>query len=229
MMSPRWSPDGRSILVGGWDLKRNKGIWRIDTQSGIFALIVPPANYTGSFYFLTTHEWSRDGKAIFLGRLSNHSPSLTQIMLRDIESGTEKELYRGSGFLSLSRSPDGKWLAIMNSWTGGFLRIMPAAGGEPRELYRVKEEDSILGIRWAPDGKYILFEQKQAKEKKYSWWRIPMEGGEPQKLGLEWDSVFYTSFHPDGRHIVFSSRVPTGENSGNWVMENFLPKSTAGE
>ena len=224
MMSPRWSPDGRSILVGGWDLKRNKGIWRIDTQSGIFALIVPPANYTGNFYFLTTHEWSRDGKAIFLGRLSNHSPSLTQIMLRDIESGTEKELYRGSGFLSLSRSPDGKWLAIMNSWTGGFLGIMPAAGGEPRELYRVKEEDSILGIRWAPDGKYILFEQEQAKEKKYIWWRIPMEGGEPQKLGLEWDSVFYTSFHPDGRHIVFSSPASIGENSGNWVMENFLPE-----
>jgi Tol biopolymer transport system component len=150
-------------------------------------------------------------------------------MQRDIESGTEKELYRGSGFLSLSRSPDGKWLAIMNREKVGFLRIMPAAGGEPRDLYRFKEEDILLGIRWAPDGKYILFEQKQANEKKYSWWRIPMEGGEPQKLGLEWDSVFYTSFHPDGRHIVFSSPASISENSGTWVMENFLPEYTAGE
>jgi len=227
MASPRWSPDGRSILVGGWDLKGKKGIWRIDTQSGIFTLIVPPANDTENFYFLTTNEWSRDGKAIFLGRFSNKQ---TFIMQREIESGTEKELYRGSGLLwSLSCSPDGKWLAIMNRGTGGFLRIMPAAGGEPRELYRVKEEDSILGIRWAPDGKYILFEQKQAEEKKYSWWRIHMEGGEPQKLGLEWDSGFYTSFHPDGRHIVFSSPDSISENSGNWVMENFLPEYTAGE
>jgi Tol biopolymer transport system component len=229
MISPRWSPDGRSILVGGWDLKGKKGIWRIDTQSGISTLIVPPANRTENFYFLTTHEWSLDGKTIFLGRLANSLPYLTQIMQRDIESGTEKELYRGSGFLSLSRSPDGKWLAIMNREKVGFLRIMPAAGGEPRDLYRFKEEDILIGIRWAPDGKYILFEQKQANEKKYSWWRIPMEGGEPQKLGLEWDSVFYTSFHPDGRHIVFSSPASISENSGTWVMENFLPEYTADE
>ena len=223
MGSLRWSPDGHSILVGGWDLKGNKGIYRIDTQSGIFTLIVPPVN-TGSFYFLTTHAWSRDGKSIFLGRLSSNLPSVTQIMLREIESGTEKELYRGSGFLLLSHSPDGKWMAFINRGTGGFISIMPAAGGEPRELYKFKEKDSIQGIRWTPNGKYILFEQKQAKEKKFRWWRIPMEGGEPQKLELECDTVFYTSFHPDGRHVVFSSSASTGENSGNWVMENFLPK-----
>lgn len=220
MASPRWSPDGRSILVGGWNWKGRKGIWRIDTQSGIFTLIVPPANDTESFYFLTTHGWSPDGKAIFLGRLANGQ---TQISKREIESGIEKELYRDSGYLGLSCSPEGKWMAIMNR-TEGFLRIIPAAGGEPRELYKYKEANSLIGMRWTPDGKYILFQQKQPEEKKYSWWRIPKEGGEPQKLGLEWNAGFYTSFHPDGRHVVFSSIDPESVNSGNWVMENFLPK-----
>jgi Tol biopolymer transport system component len=106
----------------------------------------------------------------------------------------------------------------------GFLGIMPAAGGEHRELYRFKQEDqNFVPLRWTPDGKYILFEIVEPGQKKWSWWRIPMEGGEPQKLGLESDSSIYVSVHPDGRHIVFSSPGSTGENSGNWVMENFLP------
>jgi len=221
--TPRWSPDGRSILVGGWGRGNGvSGVYRIDTQSGIFTLLFPSAGH-----FSWTHEWSSDGKAIFLGRCSEKQ-TLSQIMLRDIESGTEKELYRESADkimdCRLSCSPDGKWLAFFIRGNDKVLRIMPAAGGEPRELYRFKGKDNLVGIRWTTDGKYILFEQKQTEEKKYSWWRIPMEGGEPQKLELEWNSIFYTSFHPDGRHIAFSSYDSKGENSGNYVMENFLPK-----
>jgi Tol biopolymer transport system component len=220
---PRWSPDGRSILVNGISSKRKSGIWRIDTQSGIFTLIVPPTPADENV--ATTHEWSRDGKAIFLARNANHLPYQSRIMLREIESGTEKELYRGSrGMFSLSCSPDGKWLAFMRRGDEGFLGIMPAAGGEHRELYRFKQEDVMfVPLRWTPDGKYILFEHVEPGQNKWSLWRIPMEGGEPQKVGLEWDVRFLASVHPDGRHIVFSSPGSTGENSGNWVMENFLP------
>jgi len=224
--SPRWSPDGRSILVWGLDYKGGWGIYRIDTQSGIFTLIVPPAPADENW--ATTHEWSRDGKAIFLARNPSnpsHLPLLTRIMLREIESGTEKELYRGSpGMFSLSCSPDGKWLAFMRRGKEGFLGIMPAAGGEHRELYRFEQKDNnYVPLRWTPDGKYILFEIVEPGQKKWSWWRIPIGGGEPQKVGLELDGRFSVSVHPDGRHIVFSSPGSTGENSGNWVMENFLP------
>ena len=220
---PRWSPDGRSILVVGWDLKGKNGIWRLDAQSGIFTLMVPapPADEN----WATTHEWSRDGKAIFLARNANNPPYQSRIMLREIENGTEKEFYHGSpGMYSLSCSPDGKWLAFMRRGKEGFLGILPAAGGEHRELYRFKQEDqNYVPLRWTPDGKSILFEIKEPGQKKWSWWRIPMEGGEPRKLGLESDVRMSLSVHPGGRHIVFSSPGSTGENSGNWVMENFLP------
>jgi Tol biopolymer transport system component len=227
VICPRWSPDGRSILVSGLDLKGSRGIYRIDTQTGIFTIMLPTPltdeNWT------TTHEWSRDGKAIFLARNANNPPYQTRIMRRDLESGIEKEFYRGStGMFSLSCSPDGQWLAFMRRGKEGLLGIMPAAGGEPRELYRFKQEDqNFVPLRWAADGKSILFEIMEPGQKKWNWWRIPMEGGEPQKLGLEWDSAISASFHPDGRHIAFSSPGSTGENSGNWVMENFLPQIKA--
>jgi len=222
--SPRWSPDGRSITVLGWDWKGERGLYRIDTQSGIFTLMVPPAKF-----LFGQHEWSRDGKAIFLELFSGNMSQT--IMLREIESGTEKELYRGEsnsrGF-KLSCSPDGKWLAILTMGIKEYvLRIMPAAGGESQELYRFKPDNVQVyyqKLLWTPDGKYILFEKFQSAEKKFSLWRIPIEGGEPQKLGLESDSYIVASIHPDGRHIVFTSPASTGENSGNWVMENFLPK-----
>ncbi|TSA34893.1 MAG: hypothetical protein D4R64_10960 [Porphyromonadaceae bacterium] len=226
--SPRWSPDGRSITVLGWDWKGERGLYRIDAQSGICTLLMPP-NKSVTESVLGQHEWSRDGKAIFLERFSfNMSQS---IMLIEIESGIEKKLCQGEsnsrGF-KFSCSPDGKWLAFLTMGVKEYvLRIMPAEGGEYRELYRFKPENvQIYNQRliWSPDGKYILFEKFQPAEKKFSLWRIPKEGGEPQELGIESDSYIVASVHPDGRHIVFASPASTGENSGNWVMENFLLK-----
>ena len=110
----------------------------------------------------------------------------------------------------------------------GLLGILPASGGEPRELYKFKQEDQkFVPLRWTPDGKYILFEIVETGQKKWSFWRIPMEGGEPRKFGLEWDSSIFESIHPDGRHIVFSSPGSKSEYSGNCVMENFLPQIKA--
>ena len=54
-------------------------------------------------------------------------------------------------------------------------------------------------------------------------YRIPAQGGEPEKLGLEMSGfIINLSAHPDGRHIAFSSSEQSiGEI---WVMENFLPE-----
>jgi hypothetical protein len=62
----------------------------------------------------------------------------------------------------------------------------------------------------------------EVDEKKYELCRIPLSGGEPEKLGLKMESPYVNlSAHPDGRHIIFSSRVE--DVAEIWVMENFLP------
>ena len=221
---PRWSPDCSSIVVGGRDYNSNNNIWgiyQIDTQTGVVTLLVPPPE-DGE---LNTHEWFPDGKALLYGRTDSKA-NIYRILARNLESGTEKELYRADGrrFL-LSCSPDGKWLAFINKQEKGTLRIMPAAGGEPRELYRCEQgDDNLTTLKWTPDGKYVLF--VISGQDKDGLWRIPIAGGEPQKLGLEMEKIIDLSIHRDGQYIAFSAS--TTRPAEIWVMENFLPGFTAG-
>ena len=124
---PRWSPDGSSILVTGRDLNNIWGMHQIDALTGDVTTIVQNAG---------GGDWSPDGKDIFYARLNPDNSS--QIMVREKESGAEKELFLVSdkGRLSLFCSPDRNWLVFI-IYERGVLRVIPASGGEPRELYRL--------------------------------------------------------------------------------------------
>src|SRR5207247_1676346 len=84
---PRWSPDGRSILVEAQQNGRY-GVYRIDAATGKPARVVQldPAVGTNSTV------WSRDGSAIFYitygtGRLSKPDQPVIRL---DLASGREQ-------------------------------------------------------------------------------------------------------------------------------------------
>lgn len=55
-------------------------------------------------------DWSKDGRAVFYV-LNTKSKNLSQLLVRDLESGSEKELYRAPTWAEkfhVSRSPDGR-------------------------------------------------------------------------------------------------------------------------
>ena len=57
-------------------------------------------------------------------------------------------------------------------------------------------------------------------------YRVPAEGGKPEKLG-EFQGLQHAhgfSVHPDGRQGMFHSLVTRTEL---WALENFLPKQRA--
>lgn len=220
----RWSPDCSSILFRGEDEKYNAGIYQIDIQTGTVTTLVPKYSDSRSLQVI---QWSGDGKSFYMTRGFKSTKTL-QIVIREIESGTEKELYRAfypKNPNHILYSPDGKWLSLIE---GKELKIMPVEGGESRVLYKCKQEGENLGeFRWSPDGKYIFSVLDQPKQNKISIWRIPIEGGEIQKV-LEMsksshENIRQLSLHPDGQHIAFQSTSPFG-NTEVWVMENFLPK-----
>ena len=176
-------------------------------------------------------SWSKDGRAVFYVQ-NTKSKKLSQLLIRDLESGNEKELYRAPTWAErfhISRSPDGRWLALMN-YRGQeektrTLRIISADGKERRDLTTF--EDTYNGpawTTWTPDGKYVLFPKHDPKEEgKSQLWRIPVQGGDSEKLDIEMFGFNNLTIHPDGTRIAFSSRGPSLKQPELWVMENFLP------
>ena len=218
----RWSPDGRSIFIYGREKQESQKIYQIDAQTGDFIPIgqyMPKTKLRESCFL--------DKKEIFYTHY-NSNTKLFRILLRNLETGKEKELYKTSFSTrptkyrrQLALSTDGRWLAFIE---GSFLKVMPAAGGEPRDLFKLKESERITTFVWTADSREVLIAKtlSSAQEPSFELWRIPVEGGEPQSLGgLAMEYIRGLCVHPDGRRIAFTA----GDDSAEiWVMENFLPE-----
>jgi Tol biopolymer transport system component len=227
---PQWSPDGRFISVEGRDESGVVGIYRIDIQTGV----ADPIVQVEPGVTLYSHRWSKDGKSIFYTRSdpdekgSPYSRS-SHIYVRDIASGEYKILLGSpSDAKDIDISPDGRWLVFLNRDDKRVLRVIPSSGGEPRVLYSFEGmTNSVISPVWIAGGKSILFhrdatDSPEEESRELVW--IPVEGGQPQKLGLKMAEFRHFSVHPDGQHIVFHSRGVKMEWPEVWVMENFLPK-----
>jgi Tol biopolymer transport system component len=168
-----------------------------------------------------------DGKWVIYVK-DDEAKNLSQVLLRNIETGEEKELeHAPNDNHSIALSPDGKKLAVLMRAEKDtrVLKVVPATGGELKELHRFKQGGRwIIDIAWSPDGKYIYFSEDPDDDLKWELRRIPSEGGTPQSLGLTMERMEHLSFTPDGRRITFASRPPKSELPQVWVLENFLPK-----
>jgi Tol biopolymer transport system component len=219
----RWTPDGKAVVVptaGAW---KGKNLIRIDVQTGQVTALMPLPALEGFPRF----QLSRDGNTIFYVR----PPALpdvkgSRLMARDLRSGQETAVIEKRGLYAGLVSPDGQRLVIgVNENGTQILLVMPAAGGEVREVVRVDGEKEVPfwgSPSWTPDGRYVAF-LKGVKGKDGQWqlWRIAAEGGEPQRIGLiVARQLLGLGLHPDGRRVAISDIKVDLEV---WVMENFLP------
>ncbi len=152
----------------------------------------------------------------------------------DIETGKEREVARipdlaKGGFPKLTVSPDSKYLALRVPMDGGqwmALRLVPATGGDWRELCRFPRSDfadDSDDLAWTPDGGNLLILRNTGKKGMPELWRIPVASGEPQRTGLSMEGIGLVAPHPDGRRIAFDIDVGSGSPNELWVLENILP------
>jgi WD40 repeat protein len=210
---PRWSPDGRWLLVGQSRGDRGRqGLYRVDAQTGAATQVVTDSLFWG--------VWTPDSKSIVYAQRGEEGKG-GGIRMRNLDTGEDRELFRPeqSMFVSnLALSPDGRRLAFgmstLSPIIAQVLTVVALDSGSPRELWRGSVGGGqFAGLNWTRDGTHLFF------AKGGEMWRIRAEGGQPESTGLHPNGSDGFALHSDGR-VAFV----TGENKEEiWVLENFLP------
>jgi len=226
---PLWAPDGRSWISDGRDLKNRSGVYRIDAQTGESTPIV----MSEDGHTLDHTQWSPDGTRIYYRR--NLATDGFSFVERDLASGNEREIIRRenpSNLFILNLSPDGRFIATTyndRSTRSHVLLLIPVFGGEPRELFRVTQPQSLMGTAsWMPDGRAVVVDKvfnDSVTEREF--WLVPTAGGQPRKIDVGPTTGLgpVVRVHPDGRQIAYV--VGDWTKQEVWVLENFLPALNA--
>jgi Tol biopolymer transport system component len=224
----RWATDSRTLMIVGTAPELRDALVRVDLATGrlerllcftfglmdLDACSVPTIE--GDPRYL---EFSPDGRTLYFAR-GNPIMGEAQIAARDMSSGVEREIAAVRSLFSLSVSPDGHTLAMVDAdRSTGVSRLLtvPTAGGEVRELYRADSAGAFefaSGTPWTSDGRHILFISEDGVA-----WKISSAGGEPQRLVELPGSYDFRHFrlHPDGSRITYDSGELKAEI---WMIQN---------
>jgi dipeptidyl aminopeptidase/acylaminoacyl peptidase len=121
-----------------------------------------------------------------------------------------EDLFRIQRVSDPQLSPDGRWVAFVvtvvnkaENTTDSDVWLVPAEGGEPRQLTRSPKHDRHP--RWAPDSRQLVFESNRSGT--FQLYVLSLEGGEPRQLTSIATEATQPVWSPEGSHIAFVSAV----------------------
>jgi len=157
------------------------------------------------------------------------------LVLVDVASGTQRQLTPERVAVGGARwSPSGQDLAFTDVASEGEQRqifLLPVGGGEARQV--TQAERGVRAFEWSADGSHLLYTTADAPEEREGeerhnrsfevgdnsyltqraptsshLWRIPMEGGDAERLTEGTESIDGFVISPDGRTVALSV-IPT--------------------
>jgi Tol biopolymer transport system component len=208
----RWSPDGRTFVARGADLKGRSGIVKFDAVTGDASLVVLNEVCSG------LPSWTPSGDGTFLCYNSG-GKKIVQI---DAASGAVRRSWP-VGSQTWGTSPNGRYLVYDDPG----LKVLDTQSGASRELLKVDEKETRLGnrttIAFTPDSRHVAFAATIRGES--GMWLVPVEGGEPRRLKVDAARISMWRFNPKTGQVAFApSNAPSYEAR---KLENFLPSTAA--
>ena len=220
-LSPRWSPDGQSIVYERFGAVAGLHAIAADGSSSVPRAVGPP----GHFHAFGFIAGGRGVLAVFEPPGSVGPWPLVQVA----SSGTEAPARLGDialpdGSASAALSPDGRWLAYIANTTGSAelwvrryptldaaVRVSPNGAAEPvwakdgRELFYL-EGDKLMRVRVGPDTRARFAYQAPVMLVEKSF----MRAGQPPSFDVA----------ADGR-LLMLGRVPAGPSAPIEVIVNW--------
>jgi TolB protein len=197
---PAWSPDGSRIAFTSYR-DGNAEIYVMDADGA------RPTRLTTGAQADNAPAWTPQGRIIFRS-------------MRDGWANFYAIDADGTHLLPLTAtpqdkgvpmpSPDGRWLAYVGHGDKGLTNIylLPADGGEARNLTGALSANQKLGPAWAPDSQRLLYGEYAGGA--VGLRVIGVDGGQPGKLTDNNYGNTWASWSPDGQRIAFvSSREGT--------------------
>jgi Tol biopolymer transport system component len=203
--TPRWSPDGRHVMILGRNEDRVESFayFQVTLETGELVPVVTLGS-SGPAYA----QYSGDGRHFYY---VHHPRGLVR---RDLANGEEVVSIARGGRSELGPfavSPDGDTVAFVGStetngrWTS--VLEVQRFDGTSRVLASAVEPDYVSLHAWTPDSEALLFARGTGATP-YQLWRIPAAGGPATDLRF---SLVRTpngiSLSPDGQRIAFTERV----------------------
>lgn len=216
-----WSPDGRSLITGGTDVKGRSGVYTIDSRTGDISLVVETS--IGAY-----PQWAADGRHIFY-RTGREQSGEARIIERDLTTNVERTVAAGN-FPVFSVSPGGGAIAAVmrdsSSTPVQRIVLIDVVSGAIRELLPDEKNAfaAFIAPQWTPGGDGVLVRKRSPNE----LWLVPSTGDSPRKVELDvtpWPLGLIGKFsvHPDGQQIAFLSGSLLNEVM---ILENFIPAAS---
>jgi hypothetical protein len=146
------------------------------------------------------YEYSPDGK--FIAWTKNFPGGYSEIMIRDREAGTDRQLTHDGKFADDPLwSPTGHIIYSSNRGGNINLWMLPETGGEPLQITRGSGPDAPLGI--TPDGRRLMYSEVQdiGQVKLAS-----LADGSVRQLTLDDRHRGLSAVSPSGRYVAFPAQ-----------------------